>query len=74
MSELKIGKVGRVNGQVVKCVKSAFLCNGCIFIEIPSCMQMKCTSFHRRKDLSNVIFIAPTPEEVRAFEEKEGGK
>ena len=74
MSLYKKGEIYRIQGNVVKCMDELSGCTGCCFMiavkvqhtcqlpEDPLCYAHK------------VIFITPTPEEVREFEEREGKK
>lgn len=73
MIELKIGEVGLVHGQVVKCVEG-LRCNGCAFQDVFWHVPCGQCFAEFRSDNKSVKYITPTPAEVRAFEAKEGRK
>ena len=72
MSELKIGEVGRINGQVVKCVLFEYFngCEQCVFFDLPTCKDIPCERCGR-EDGQSVKFITPTFDEIKEFEDKE---
>lgn len=58
MSELKIGEIGIINGQRVRCVKMTRGCFGCVLIADSwiSCIPFPCQA-KDREDGQNVNFI-----------------